>query len=137
MKQSAIKNRIRNKLQIPRRAFPRFLLNGSFNACIVIAIMTACDKLINNAYITNISGYIAGFLFGLFLHSRYTFGVPISVQNSLTYASIVISGYLINLLVLSQLIAIVPSVVAQLSSITIYICYSFLMQYVFLRGQNG
>ena len=137
MKQSAIKKRIRNKLQMQRRTFPKFLVNGSINACIVIAIMAACDGIFNNVYITNISGYIAGFLFGLFVHSRYTFGTPISLQNSFAYSLIIISGYLINLLVLSTLIASVPAVVAQLSSITVYICYSFIMQSAFLRKQNG
>ena len=58
MKQVAIKQRIRNKLQISRKTFPKFLVYGSVNACIVIAIMTACDKLINNAipYLKTLEG---------------------------------------------------------------------------------
>ena len=133
MMQTAIKKRIRNKYQMPRRNFPKFLLNGSINACIVIAVMLTCERLTNNVYIINISGYIAGFLFGLFLHSRYTFDTPISLRNSFAYSLIIISGYFINLLVLSKLIASVPAVVAQLSSITVYICYSFIMQSAFLK----
>lgn len=135
MKKHLIEQRVKNKFQKSRETFPRFLLGGSINACIVIITMATFEGIMQNPYITNISGYIAGIAIGFFIHSKYTFRATISLRNSFVYTLIMISGYLINLLALSKIITITSTALAQLSAITIYICYSFIMQSVFLTQQ--
>tara|TARA_B100002051_G_C16587156_1_gene560791 strand:+ start:685 stop:951 length:267 start_codon:yes stop_codon:yes gene_type:complete len=82
-------------------------------------------------YIANISGYLVGGISGFILHTRYTFKVPTTARNGMIYYSIILVGFILNLIALKLCAPIVPLAAAQFISIAIFIAFSYTCQYYF------
>lgn len=106
----------------------RYLVSGVINAVVTFAVIAGIETSIGNPYIANIGGFVAGAISGCLLHIRYTFSTKVSRFNALLYSVILVSGYFLNLSVLALALPYVKAQIAQVLSISAYICYSYSLQ---------
>ncbi len=106
----------------------RYLLSGVINAVVTFAVIAAIGVSTGNPYAANVGGFISGAISGCILHIRYTFSTRLSRFNALVYILVLISGYSLNLAVLIIILPYLKVQIAQVISISTYICYSYSLQ---------
>lgn len=106
----------------------RYVVSGAINAVVTFVVIAGIERSTGNPYTANVGGFVAGAISGCILHIRYTFSTKVSRFNALVYIVILISGYLLNLAVLATVIPYLKVQIAQVVSISAYICYSYFLQ---------
>lgn len=104
----------------------RFGFWGGANTFIGITAIMLIQLVSGRPYLANIFGFAIGGITGYFIHAKKTFSVSTSSSSLARYISVLVLGYVLNLVALRIIIRHTNSYAAQALSVFIYICYSYI-----------
>jgi putative flippase GtrA len=105
----------------------RYASWGLVNTAVGFSVIIIIQFISGRAYLANAMGFAIGGLTGHYIHAKKTFSVLPTKQTFSKYILTFMLGYIINAFFLSILIRHFNPFAAQALSVTIYICYSYVM----------
>ncbi|MEB3165489.1 MAG: GtrA family protein [Cyanobacteriota bacterium] len=104
----------------------RFGVWGGLNTLVGFSAILLFQAIIGRPYLANTLGFFVGGCIGYYVHAKKTFRTPPTRRGLGRYLLTLISGYLLNIVVLSLLLGRYNPFIAQLCSVTAYVVYSYL-----------
>jgi putative flippase GtrA len=103
----------------------RFGVWGALNTLVGFSTILLFQSLISRPFLANTLGFMVGGCIGYYVHAKKTFRVPPTKRGLSKYLVTLISGYLLNILVLFILVNRYNPFLAQLCSVAVYVAYSY------------
>lgn len=108
--------------------FRRFILAGSFNTLNGYFWILSLQAITDQPFLSNSLGYAIAGILGYVIHARFTYKEQPKARSALLYAIVASICFIINLVLLSLCLKLLPPFLAQFTAITGFIIASYIGQ---------